>query len=295
MNCKKCGFQLTENDKFCMNCGTPVDNTSVQNNESGVENQNSTQMSAVNQPNIQGQNMSQQPMNNYVNPAMPQNNFNQNSNPKPGLSDPKFIIIGVVVLVVIIGIVLAFVFLGNKKSDASETANSNTSASDTTVVNTSNSYYTVKFDGFTFKIPTNLVYVTQTDMLLLGDEDDTWVAGIGVAEVDYSQVLSAKGQLQSSMQSHGYTSSAAEEKTIGGSSYITLETSYNGKNALIVYTKANSMYTFVISIYNINNDYDYEILEEISSILSGAEYTGATNSISTDSMPDMSAAFDIIK
>ena len=24
MNCKKCGFELSENDKFCTNCGEPV-------------------------------------------------------------------------------------------------------------------------------------------------------------------------------------------------------------------------------------------------------------------------------
>ena len=33
MNCKKCGYLLTENDKFCSNCGTPVNNQFEQEKE----------------------------------------------------------------------------------------------------------------------------------------------------------------------------------------------------------------------------------------------------------------------
>ena len=68
MNCKKCGFQLTENDQFCKNCGTPVENTSVQNNNGGFVNQ---------------QNFSGPAMNNNAGPAMQQQSWTNGYNTQP--------------------------------------------------------------------------------------------------------------------------------------------------------------------------------------------------------------------
>lgn len=288
MNCKKCGFQLTENDQFCKNCGTPVNSTSVQNNNEGLENQNT-------QTYTQQQSVSQQPMNNYSQPAMQQPSWTsgynaQPINQTPKNSNTKFIIIGIIVAVAIVGIIVAISAFGGNKSNNSGTNNGGSS-----VVNNSNSSYTVKFNGFTFKIPTNLVYETQSDAVLLGDEEGTWAAYIEVIEGSYSQMLSKKSQLQSVYQSMGYTSSAAVEKTIGGMPFITLEISKSGTNALLGLAKANSMNLFGITAYNVENEYDYKLLETVSSILSTAEYSGATNNMSVFEKPDMSGIAELAK
>lgn len=288
MNCKKCGFQLTENDQFCKNCGTPVINTSVQNNNEGLENQNT-------QTYTQQQSVSQQPMNNYNGPAMQQPSWTSGYNAQPINQAPKnnntkFIIIGIIVAVAIVGIIVAISAFGGNKSNNSGTNNGGSS-----VVNNSNSSYTVKFNGFTFKIPTNLVYETQSDAVLLGDEEGTWAAYIEVIEGSYSQMLSKKSQLQSVYQSMGYTSSAAVEKTIGGMPFITLEISKSGTNALLGLAKANSMNLFGITAYNVENEYDYKLLETVSSILSTAEYSGTTNNMSVFEKPDMSGIAELAK
>ena len=288
MNCKKCGFQLTENDQFCKNCGTPVNSTSVQNNNEGLENQNT-------QTYTQQQSVSQQPMNNYSQPAMQQPSWTsgynaQPINQAPKNSNTKFIIIGIIVAVAIVVIIVAISAFGGNKSNNSGTNNGGSS-----VVNNSNSSYTVKFNGFTFKIPTNLVYETQSDAVLLGDEEGTWAAYIEVIEGSYSQMLSKKSQLQSVYQSMGYTSSAAVEKTIGGMPFITLEISKSGTNALLGLAKANSMNLFGITAYNVENEYDYKLLETVSSILSTAEYSGATNNMSVFKKPDMSGIAELAK
>ena len=36
MNCIKCGANLTEGDKFCPNCGTPVQRNNINNIESKI-------------------------------------------------------------------------------------------------------------------------------------------------------------------------------------------------------------------------------------------------------------------
>lgn len=292
MNCKRCGYVLTDNDQFCKNCGAAVYNTSAQNNNVGLGN---SQTQNYTQSNMQQQSISQQSMNNYSQPAMQQPNWasgynGQPINQIPKNNNTKFIIIGIIVAVVIVGVIVAISVFGSNKSNNSGTNNGGSS-----VVNNSNSNYTVRFNGFTFKVPTNLVYEAQTDALILADEEGTWVASIEVIEGSYSQVLSRKSQLQSLYQSMGYTSSVAVEKTIGGMPFITLEISKSGVNALLGVAKANSMNLFGITVYNKDNTYDYKLLETISSVLSSAEYTGATNNISAFEKTDMSGIAGLAK
>ena len=284
MNCKKCGFQLMENAQFCKNCGAPVNNTSVQNNNEGL---NSQQTQIYTQPTAQQSSVSQQPMNNTVTqqPSWASGYNAQSINQTSKNNNTKFIIIGIIVAVVIAGIIIAISAFGGNKSNNLEN----------NIANNSNSNYTVKFNGFTFKIPTNLVYETQSDAILLGDEEGTWAAYIKVTKGSYSQMLSKKDQLQSIYQSMGFTSSEAVEKTIGGMSFITLEISKSGQNALLGITKANSMNIFAIAAYNLDNEYDYKLLETVSSILSSAEYSSETNNMSVFEKPDMSGISELAK
>ena len=292
MNCKKCGFQLTENDQFCKNCGTPVDNTSVQNNNGSLNNQINQTYQELN---MQQQYASQQPTNTHTEPTMNQTSWTNGYNaqpikPTPKNSNTKFIIIGIIVAVAILGAIVAInVFKINKSN------NSGSNNSGSSIVNNNKTSYTVKFEDFTFKIPTNLIYETKSNSIIIGDEEDTWIAQIGIVEGSYSKLLANKTSFQSAYQSDGYTSSVAVEKTIDGMSFITLELSKSGNNFILGFTKANSMNIFVITAYDISNECNYKILETISGILRNAEHSSTTNNISTFEKLDMSKIEDLAK
>ena len=322
MNCKKCGSPLTENDQFCKVCGAAINETSVpstntvgnymnystptnsMNNPMGQPMNSSTNNSINNSTNNNTNNNMNNNINNNINNNM-NNNVNNgsawansynsqptyNQMPQKNNGNTKFIIIGIVIAVAIFaGIIIVGMFSGDN-----ETSNGGTSSNGGSSSQVSKSTYNVKFKGFTFKIPTNLVYETETDSIILGDEEGTWATYIGVIEGSYSQMLANKSKLQGVYQQMGYTSSAAIEKTIGGMPFITLEISMSGTNALLGLAKANSMNLFGITAYNIDNEYDYKLLETVSSILNTAEYTGETNNMSVFEKVDMSGISSLAK
>lgn len=270
MNCKKCGTPLMENDQFCKNCGAAVNETNAQETILvGGEPINNVMSE-------QPLNNYQQPTNNYMNGYNPQAMYNQS----PKNNSTKFVLIGLG-LVIVVGLALFLLFVFGKNNN-SEMANGGSS-----LVN-NKSTYTVNFKGFTFKVPTDLIYEPMGDYLLLGNEADTWAANIEVVKGSYDKVLSNKNKMQAVYQQNGYIASSAVEKKIGGVDFVTIELSKNGQNALLGLSKANSMYVFGLTAVNIDNEYDYDILKTVSTIFSSAEYTGETNNMSTFEKVDMS-------
>lgn len=290
MNCKKCGSPLAENDQFCKNCGAVVNETSVPNMNIAGNDVNYTAF--TNHIDSQAEQTMNNSMNNqtaWANSYNSQPTYNQM--PQKNNENIKFIIIGIIIAVAVFaGIIMIGMF-----SDDKETLNSGISSNGGNSSQVNNSAYSVKFKGFTFKIPTNLVYETGTDSIVLSDEGGTWATYIEVVKGSYSQMLANKNQLQGVYQKMGYTSSAAVEKTIGGMPFITLEISMSGTNALLGLAKANSMNLFGITAYNLDNEYDYNLLETVSSILSSAEYTGETNNMSVFEKVDMSGLSELAK
>lgn len=157
------------------------------------------------------------------------------------------------------------------------------------------SNYTVKHNGFSFKIPTNLIYVENEGSLAITNEEDTKAAYIEVMEGLYSQLVTNKNMLQGVYQEEGYTTSSVKEEAIGNNEFITMELSANGTNILLAFTKANSMNVFGVTIYNLDNEYDYDYLNTIANILTNSEYTGETNAISLYEKLDTSIISDLLK
>ncbi len=319
MNCKKCGFQLNENDQFCKNCGTPVNSVSVQSNDGGLNVQgvgmtNQQQpTSNMQQPNIQ------QPINGFNQPSMQQsvNNLNQPSNnlSQPGImqqpvnnvqqsnwvngynSQPinqpkqnsgvlKYIIIGIAVAVVVVGTIIGVTIFSNNKKDDNYYGGGVTKRDD----------YSVNFNNFKLTIPDNMIYDIQDDILLIGDEDETWVVQLSLFEQSFSRLQSGKNQLQSIFQQqNGVSCTPATEKTLGGVNFITMEVSKDGETVLAAYAKANSMY--VAGIVAINQDYeaDYEILENIAPIISSLEYKPSSSNMSVNTNFNISEFAELVK
>lgn len=274
MNCKRCGSPMNMGDQFCKNCGATVNEV---NNNIGAE----------------------QPVNSSI-VASQTNNGWSNSSVQPVQTPKKnnntaIIIVGVIIAIAIFAaIVTGMLVLGKDKEPTKEPENvvDDGGNSGTVTPTPAASSYTVKSNGFTFKVPDNLIYQTGEDMLILMDEEGTWQVAISSMEGNYSQIVKMKNQVKSNFQSYGYTVENMSEETIGGVKYLLFEISVDGENVLVGYTAANSMYFFGFELYDINNEFNYDSLEEFSPVFKNATYNGESNSIDASLDIDLEQAIE---
>lgn len=278
MNCKTCGSPLTENDQFCKTCGAavPAQDTPV---VPPVDNQPMSAMPEMPTPPVTPEApaptvapepvAAPQPVVNTnpvgMNPTAPAPEKKQNNN-------IKYIVIGVVAIVAIVAGLFIFKTLGQKTEPNSVQPPQQTPKT-----------YKVNYNGFTFAVPDNLVYKLDTTAMYIGDEADTWLAKIEIAQGSYEQLNANKGQLHTVLIQSGIPNvKPAEEKTLGGLTYLTMEASSSGTNVLASLTKINAMYFAFVLSQTKDNEFDYKVLETIAPIISSATPTDTTNNMSSD-------------
>ena len=268
MNCKQCGFPVTENDQFCKNCGTAV----VIPNETEVVNESVNEMvNASNEnvnpvvtqeitPQVTNENVGVTPVEVKPEESVPVEQTVPVA-PESKQNNAKYILIGVIAIAVIAAVVIVIL---NRKPKEEPVPQEETKV----VVKD----YKVNFNNYKMTIPGNLIYEKSGEQLLVGDEKETWIAVLEFGDINFNTLKNKKSTLKPTFEKHGYTCTEAEEKTIGGVEFITLEATSGSEKAIIGYTKINAMHALCITAYNVNGTIDYKIIESLSSLIKSIEY-----------------------
>ena len=286
MRCSYCGRELEESDIFCPKCGTPTHERGGYNMQNDNEEMYNYDRSFDQQINNRGQGQNSQ-------------NYGQQYENNGGNGSVVKICIIIVIIVAILAavgfVVYSIVSAINKNNNKSGTVNNSTSVT-TTSTNTQNtnndggttvsstpnnsSTYKVNYGGFKLYIPDNLIYQMDTinNALNIGDALSTWVTQMTIQQTPFQQIKQNRNYLSSVfseyLAAYNATISNAALENIDGIEFITMEVKVAGTNELIGLAQLNSMYTAIFEVANENNDFDRNVLKNLTSIIRTAEFTG---------------------
>lgn len=288
MNCSKCGTNLGENDVFCPKCGTPVKKSEGTNANIKNEGMNYNYERPMNQQS-NGQN--------YGNPNIYSEQYGNSKSSGSAVKTCVIIVIIVAILAAVGFVVYSVVSALNKNNNtpvSSGTPTQSTTPSDNSgsvsqVANTQkSSTYKVNYAGFKLYIPDDLIYEfdTTNDAINIGDALSSWVAQLSIQKLPFQQLKQNKSYLSSYfteyLASYNAKVSNATVETIDGVEFILMEIDLAGTHELMAVSGLNSMYAACLEVANENNDYDRDVLKNITPILKTAEYDGETRNLETN-------------
>ena len=202
----------------------------------------------------------------------------------PNQGNSKLVLAGVAIAVVIlIGI---FIFFGNGNSLGGKQVGKGGDVEKEVPT------YTVKVNGFSFKVPQTYIYEVRNGYLLLTDETDSWILRLSVQKMSYESLKTNMEQLKPTAEKQGYKAEEAEVKTFSGVELIKFNFEASGMKYNGGYAKINSMYLATIEGFNQDNTYDEDLLKKAAAIIKTAEYTGDTANMEI-AIPD--AALSLIQ
>lgn len=247
MECPKCGSQIKEGERFCSNCGSPINNI-----------QNNNQINFNSQANQLNQNDSQIQYNN--------NQLNNVSNHK---KIPTKLILILVIIIVIISIFIGIKILTNNETYKENTNTDN--KADITVENENNTDNKVEntvenennivtYSGFNFKIPKELDATPSEDGILITNNDISIAVVIEYqSNTQYKNLTRMKNSLisifkQNSDDSFDYTNASTIESNYNGTRFLITKDIKKGENIAEVSCAETNNGVFLVSIVKQNGN-----------------------------------------
>lgn len=216
-----------------------------------------------------------------------QNNVN-NSNG----GGSKLTIVLVIVIVVLVGVVGYFLF--TKDKTPSNNGNGGNTNEPATPVENKVQTYKFNYNGYTFEVPNNYLYVTGEDCFVITDEAQSFAFSVEILDQSYTLVKQYRSNLKNSFATK-YTLKNEGFKTYDSKEYMTFE--LTGKsdsvNYIMALTKLDEVKSIGLTIVDEENEFDYKNLEIAHNIVKTVKYTGAANSIKPET-PKVSSFLDSI-
>ncbi len=191
----------------------------------------------------------------------------------------KLTIVLVIVIVVLVGVVGYFLFTKDKAPSNNNGNGGNTNEPATPAANKVQTYK-FNYNGYTFEVPNEYLYVTADDCFVITDEAQSFAFTVEILDKSYSLVKQYRSNLKSGMTAK-YTLKNDGFKTYDNKEYMTFE--LTGKsdsvNYIMAITKLDEIKSIGLTIVDEENEFDYKNLEIAHNIVKTVKYTGASNSI----------------
>lgn len=125
---------------------------------------------------------------------------------------------------------------------------------------------------YIYKIPESFKYDKTSNGLLIYSEDSTWRIYIRNEIALYDNLAEAKTSIKESLNTQNITVNDIKEMKINNKNYVTIEGTTKTVNRLIAFTSGDNDNVFFIEIVDVDNNYNYDLLEVAQDIINNAKY-----------------------
>ncbi|MCH5167123.1 MAG: hypothetical protein J1F35_04435 [Erysipelotrichales bacterium] len=145
--------------------------------------------------------------------------------------------------------------------------------------------------SFTYTIPNDYIYDKNDNGVLIYNKDDTFRIYITSEKGSYEDISGAKNSIRESLKENSYTVNSVKEIKSLDIDFVVFETTTNLVNRMVAFADAGEGYIYYLEIVNINNTFDYEVLEIAADIVKNVTYEEVSTkmeSIGVNNVSDIS-------
>lgn len=289
MNCKKCGYILTNDKKFCPSCGEPNEfyNGEVITNTNSVDTITTSQPA----PTVQQKTV--------ISPITPMNE--QIASPIPSAPKKKnigliILIISLVLIIVGLGTFIIIKVFGGNNGGTGEVINNdnNDQPSQKEVVKAD----TVSISGYKFTVPTGFTKISNNNINYIGNNDFYFSEkSITITnKYTYEELVKNKYELASQYANAiGETYGAVLVDTYGGKEFLIISFNYTDSSTNIIYNYDIAFTDFNGKVFKVETDYIPNYMSKGYSLLAKFVDSGSTSSSSFVEGDEPDIYNDIIK
>ena len=197
---------------------------------------------------------------------------------------PKNLMIVVGIIFLVIGIMLGKMFFS--KNYCSVPSNSVVSSKKKFVSDGKNNVTNI--GSFTYTIPNGYIYDKKDGGVLIYNKEDTFRIYITGEKGSYEDIAGAKNSIRESLRENSYTVNAVKEINSLDIGFIIFETTTNLNNRMVAFADAGEGYVYYLEIVNVNNTFDYEVLEIAADIVKNAKYEAVSTEMEKISINNVS-------
>lgn len=192
---------------------------------------------------------------------------------------PKNLMIIVAIIFLVVGILLGKAFFSKNYCSTNVGQNRSVVSKNKVKYVSDGKNNTTNVGGYTYKIPEIYTYDKSDGGLFIYDEADSFRIYIRTDAGLYTDLTGAKNSIRATMVENGVNVENVRELKSNDVEFLIFETITRLNNRIIAFADAKEDHVFYLEIVNVNNGFDYDVLDIAADILKNANPEGTTTAM----------------
>lgn len=201
---------------------------------------------------------------------------------------PKNLMIIVAIIFLVLGVLLGKAFFSKNYCSTNVGQNRSVVSKNKVKYVSDGKNNTTNVGGYTYKIPDAYTYDKSDGGVLIYDENDTFRIYIRTNEGLYTDLTGAKNSIRASMAENSVNVENVRELKSNDVEFLIFETITRLNNRIVAFADAKNDHVFYLEIVNVNNSFDYDVLDIAADILKNATFEETTTSMEKIDIVDIS-------